>query len=278
MAYKSILTVTLGETVKPEALDSAVQIARQEGGHLDVLCLGVDRVQVGYYFDTASPALLEQGIARAREEAQAAHDAVEARLKGEDIPYAVRAAVVQIGAIAEVVGQTARYNDLVVLSKPYGGDNEVEDAAVLEAALFEGNAPVLVVPGKPMARFGKKVVIGWNESVEALSAIRAAMPILQAADEVDVAIIDPYQHSSEQADPGAELCRMLSRHDISVEASVLPKTMPKVSDVLMRHATDEGADLIVMGAYGHSRFRESILGGATRDMLAESELPVLMAH
>jgi nucleotide-binding universal stress UspA family protein len=278
MAYKTILTVTLGATIRAEALDAAVELARREGGHLDVLCLGVDRVQVGYYFDTASPAMLEQGLARAREEAEAGQAAVQKRLGAEDISWASRAAVVQIGAIAEVVGLAARYSDLVVLAKPYGGDNEVEEAAVLEAAMFEGHAPVLVMPGGDGLPLGKKVVAAWNESAEALAAIRAALPILKGADEVDVAIIDPRAHSADQGDPGAELCRMLARHGVEVEASVLARTMPRVADVLMRHAMDEGADLIVMGAYGHSRFRESIIGGATRDMLADARLPVLMAH
>jgi nucleotide-binding universal stress UspA family protein len=155
----------------------------------------------------------------------------------------------------------------------------VEAAAVLEAALFEGDAAVLVVPeaGLP-AQFGRKIVVGWNESVEALAAIRAALPLLQAADEVDVAIVDPAVHDADRSDPGGELCTMLSRHGVTVEASVLAKTMPKIADVLSRHARDEGADLLVMGAYGHSRFRQSILGGATRDTLASVTLPVLMAH
>ncbi|PWE32270.1 universal stress protein [Maritimibacter sp. 55A14] len=279
MAFKTILTVTLGDAVDTDALDAAVALTRREEGHLDILCLGVDRVQVGYYFDTASPALLEQGISQAREVAHAAKAKIEERLEGEDIAWSVRAAVVQIGAIAEVVGRTARYCDLVVLPKPYGKeDGETEAAAVLEASLFEGRAPVLVVPGALAGEIGRKVVVGWNESTESLAAVRAALPVLQAADSVDVAIIDPEAHAADRSDPGADLCRMLSRHGVAVEASVLAKTMPRVCDVLMRHATDEEADLIVMGAYGHSRFREAILGGATRDMLADATVPVLMAH
>lgn len=278
MAFKSILTVTLGSTVRPEALDAAIALAAREGGHLDVLCLGVDRVQVGYYFDTASPALVEEGIARAKGEAAGARDAVEARLQNEDIPWSVRAAVVQIGAIPDVVGHIARFNDLVILPKPYGDDREVEDVAVLESALFEGRTPVLVMPDGPVAEFGRNVVIGWNESVEALSAIRTALPVLKAADRVDVSIIGPDTHAPDQSDPGADLCRMLSRHGVEVQATVLAKTTPRVSDTLLRHAADEGADLIVMGAYGHSRFREAILGGATRNLLETTSLPIFMSH
>ncbi|MGL4280834.1 MAG: universal stress protein, partial [Albidovulum sp.] len=78
--------------------------------------------------------------------------------------------------------------------------------------------------------------------------------------------------------PGGMLSQLLSRHGIHAEVSVLAKTLPKTSEVLSRHARDIDADLIVMGAYGHSRFREAILGGTTRNMLEMAEIPVLMAH
>jgi nucleotide-binding universal stress UspA family protein len=74
------------------------------------------------------------------------------------------------------------------------------------------------------------------------------------------------------------LSQFLARHGVKAEIDVLSKTMPRVSDVLMRHVSDVNADMIVMGAYGHSRFREAILGGATRSMLEKATVPVLMAH
>ncbi|MEC9105039.1 MAG: universal stress protein, partial [Pseudomonadota bacterium] len=70
----------------------------------------------------------------------------------------------------------------------------------------------------------------------------------------------------------------LARHGVKAEIDVLAKTMPRISDMIRRHAEDTSADLIVMGGYGHSRFREAILGGATRNMLEEAEVPVLLAH
>ena len=95
---------------------------------------------------------------------------------------------------------------------------------------------------------------------------------------MNIAVIDPPQHGPERSDPGGMLCQMLVRHGVRAEVSVLAKTLPRISDVLARHVRDQNADLLVMGAYGHSRFREAILGGATRNMLEEAEVPVLMAH
>ena len=122
------------------------------------------------------------------------------------------------------------------------------------------------------------MLVAWNESVEALAAIHRALPILQAADNVRVTVIDPPAHGPERSDPGGLLSQMLARHGAKCEIDVLSRSMHRISDVINRHAADTGADLVVMGAYGHSRFREAILGGATRNMLEQSEVPVFLAH
>jgi nucleotide-binding universal stress UspA family protein len=109
-------------------------------------------------------------------------------------------------------------------------------------------------------------------------AVRRALPFLKQAQLVNIAVIDPPQHGPERSDPGGALCQMLVRHGVKAEVSVLARTMPRVSDMLNRHLRDLDADLLVMGAYGHSRFREAILGGATRNMLEMAEAPMLMAH
>jgi nucleotide-binding universal stress UspA family protein len=122
------------------------------------------------------------------------------------------------------------------------------------------------------------VVIAWNRSNEAMAAIRAALPLLKAAETVSLAVIDPPSHGAERSDPGGMLCQMLARHGVHVDVAVLAKTMPRVTDVLNRHITDQAADLLVMGAYGHSRLREALFGGATREMLQLCPIPMLMAH
>jgi nucleotide-binding universal stress UspA family protein len=122
------------------------------------------------------------------------------------------------------------------------------------------------------------VSIAWNESNESQIAVRAALPYLQAADSVQFVVNAPPTHGPTRSDPGGLLSQYLARQGVRAEIDVLAKTMPRVSDVLLRHAADTKSDLVVMGAYGHTRFREAILGGATRYMLEQTELPVLMAH
>jgi len=278
MAYKSILTIWDGRPESRPALDLAMDMVKTADGHLNVMCLGIDRVQPGLYYAGATPAIMSENIETARDEARDLEASAKHILDGSDINWSCQAMVAQISGISHIVGQAARFNDLVILPQPYGNESSEEAAAVLEAAMFEGHAPVLVCPIKAHDAPGRKVVIAWNESSEAMAAIKAALPYISAAESVDIAVIDPGRHDETQADPGAELSKMLSRHGANVTVSVLARTVPRVAEVLQRHASDFDADMIVMGAYGHSRFRESILGGATRDMLEDVTIPVLMAH
>lgn len=279
MAFKSILTIITDAAKSARQLDAAVDLARREDAHLDVLCIGVDQTQTGYYYAGATAILTQEAFNQAREEVARNEQAVRDRLAAEDIRWAVDTAVAQVGALAGPVGMLARFSDLVVLGKPYGDGRSYASEAILEAALFEGGAPVLVLPdGDFDAAFGKRVVLAWNQSNESLRAARSAIPILKAATAVNITIIDPPAHGPERSDPGGMLSQLLARHGVHAEVSVLAKTMPKASEVLSRHARDMNADLIVMGAYGHSRFREAILGGTTRNMLETTDIPVLMVH
>ena len=133
----------------------------------------------------------------------------------------------------------------------------------------------------PGARFepkSERVLIAWNDGDEALRAVRAALPLLRTAGSADIAIIDPPRTASGRPEPGGALASYLARHGIAAEVSILARTEPDIADILIRRAREIGAGLIVMGAYGHTRLREAIIGGATRHMLERARLPVLMAH
>ncbi|MBK5932630.1 universal stress protein family protein [Rhodovulum imhoffii] len=279
MAYKTILTIITDTDLVNSALDSAVTLAQREDAHLDVLCLGVDRTQTGYYYAGANAFIQQETLQKAQEDATRIEAGVKTRLERDSLKWSAEAAVAQIAGLSHLVAQRARFSDIVVMPRPYGEHRGIEDEAAVEAVMFDGQAPLLVMPEDANAAvIGRKIIIAWNQSAEALSAIRRALPLLQAAESVNIAVIDPPQHGPDRSDPGGALSQMLSRHGVRTEISVLAKTMPRVADVLRRHAQDIEADMIVMGAYGHSRFREALLGGATRHMLENTEVPVLMAH
>ncbi len=281
MAYKSILTVLTTAADAALAIGSTARLARAQDAHLDILVLGVDRTQLGYSYIGTGAVLMEVALERAENEARETEAAVRAALAAEadGLRWGLEAAVTQLGALTELVAQRARFADIVVLARPYGPGKGNESEAVVEAALFEGRVPVLVLPESGLATATpRRVVLAWNQSAEALTAARQALPLLKAADTVDITVVDPPPHGPERSDPGGMLCQMLVRHGAHAEVSVLARSMPRISEVLARHITDVNADLLVMGAYGHSRFREAILGGATRNMLEKAQVPVLMAH
>jgi nucleotide-binding universal stress UspA family protein len=281
MAYKSLLTIATSPAGLSAPISAAAQLAIRSDAHLDLLALGVDRTQVGYSYVGSGAVVIAAAMDRAEESARDTEKAVNAAL-GEQAPglrSAVETAVCQLGALTEVVSSRARYADLVVLAQPYGAGRGIEDEATLEAALFDGMCPVLVVPEKGMPNTDpRRIVVAWNQSREALVAARRAMPFLKRADAVSIVVIDPPAHGPERSDPGGLLCQLMVRHGVRAEVTVLARTLPRVSDVLARHLRDVNADMLVMGAYGHSRLREAILGGATRDMLEGAELPVFLAH
>jgi len=279
MAFRTITTVLTDPEANAASLKTAMELASRENAHLDVLCLGLDRTQPGFYYAGANAMVVQDNLTQAREDSERLEDYARGLLQGADFNWAATGVSAQMVALNGLIAHRTRFSDLVVLPRPYGEGRSHDFEAITEAAMFDGDAPVLIQPdGMDWPDQVRTVLVGWNESMEALRAIRAALPLLQRAENVNITIVDPPQHGPERSDPGGALSQMLSRHGVRPEVSVLSKTLPRICDVLTRHAGDIGADLVVMGAYGHSRFRESILGGATRNMLELAEVPVLMAH
>lgn len=279
MAYKTLFSVVTDTALADPVLDQAAAMAKAWDAHLEVLCMGLDRTQVGFYYAGGNAMILQETITRAQEEAREVEAYVSKKLAKTDIRWSVDSGVAQLADMGRHIAQRARFTDLAILPKPYGDKRGAELEPIVEAAMFDGGIPVLIMPeNKPMPPIINRIVLGWNEGDEALAAARAALPLLMQASSVRIVVIDPPTHGPSRSDPGGQLSQFLARHGVFCEIDLLSKTLPRVSDVLIRHATDANADLIVMGAYGHSRFREAILGGATREMLEHATLPVLLAH
>lgn len=279
MAYKTLFSVITDTALAGPVLDQAIAMATAWDAHLDVLCMGLDRTQAGFYYAGANALILQETITRAQEEARDVEAHVKKILQASDIRWSLDSGVAQLADMGRHVAQRARFSDLAILPQPYGDKRGVELEPILESAMFDGTAPVLMVPGDASVLTApKRILLAWNESDEALVAARSALPLLMQADTVRIVVVNPPAHSPTRSDPGGLLSQYLSRHGVNCEIDVLSKTLPRVSDVILRHATDTDSDLIVMGAYGHSRFREAILGGATRNMLEHAKIPVFLAH
>ncbi len=279
MSYKTIAIVISDEVGDKVALQAAVTLANREGGHLDVYCLGIDPVRYDMAPMGASPALTISGNGEAQARAKTLLDWAQARLKGALPPTSVQKMVVTSAGLDAAIARVVRYSDLIIASQPYGEGSTQLQTIILEAALFGTGAPVMIIPRttSDIAALNR-VMVAWDESTQALEAVRKALPALKSATRAEIVMINPPSHSPERSDPGGVICVMLARHGVKADVAILAKTMPHVAEVINRHAQDHAIDLIVMGAYGHSRFRESLTGGATRDMLETAKVPILMAH
>ncbi|WP_368185236.1 universal stress protein [Aestuariibius sp. HNIBRBA575] len=279
MGYKSVSIIVTDQATDAAPLASARAVADRCDGHLDVHCLGVDPARYEPLPAGSAAIIMETGVAEARAQAGELVDWVNAIIP-QDIPnVAVEGVIMPHLGLDSGIGRIARYSDLIVCAKPYGKGATPLQVSVLEAALFGTRAPVLVCNSDAEAPVNpRRILLAWDESAEALSAMRYAMPLMQAADRVDVVMVDPPSHSPERSDPGGAVTLMLARHGVRAEVSILSRTLPRVSECLSRFAKEHNCDMIVMGAYGHSRLREAVLGGPTRDMLEQSEIPLFMAH
>jgi len=174
----------------------------------------------------------------------------------------------------------ARYADLIVLGQ---FDASAGVPGLLpsfpESVLMNCVRPVLVVPS--IYRFStlpSQAIVAWDGSMTAARAITGALPLLKRADKVCVVVFNPSERSDAHGEqPGADMALYLSRQGVPVEVMVR-ETPSEAGEALLSLCADEGADLLVMGAFGHTRFRELLLGGATRTVLGSMTVPVLMAH
>lgn len=178
------------------------------------------------------------------------------------------------------VSMQARYADVVVLSQP---DPNAPLPRVrsdfTEYVLLNCVRPVLVVPHQGLAGpIASRLTVAWNGSTDAVRAITSALPMLRRAQEVSLIVLNADEAANMHGDdPGADIALYLARHRVKVDVTAM-ETRADIGEALLSFAADKHCDMLVMGAYGHSRFREILLGGATRSVLATSRIALWMAH
>ncbi len=176
--------------------------------------------------------------------------------------------------VTEIIGLHARYVDLTVTGQDTQ-EREPFEISTIDLVLRSGR-PVLVTPYDAAYKpIGKRIAVAWNGNREAARAVSDAMPLLVAADRVEVVSIAADIPSDV---PGADIATHLAQHGVSVELKLLADTANDPGATLLDYVGDSGADMIVMGAYGRSRLSEWVFGGVTRHVLREMRVPVLMSH
>ncbi|PWS39191.1 universal stress protein [Falsiroseomonas bella] len=280
MAIRDIL-VHLDATPRAAArLDLAAQLAQRLQAHLTglfVLDIPIPAFAGGEIAGAAAVADLIEGMrAAGLEDAAKVEATFREKLRREGLAGEWRLAEGITGGELALHG---RYADLVVVGQS-GPEDATVGSAAIEAALFQTGRPVLVVPhAGPVASLGKRVLVGWNASREASRALHDALPLIATAESVTVLTINAEPGAdSHGEEPGADIARHLARHGLQVTVRRIVGAEISAGDMLLNEAADLGADLLVMGGYGHSRFREFMLGGATRTLLGQMTVPVLMSH
>jgi nucleotide-binding universal stress UspA family protein len=278
MSYKTIVVHLDAGALRAQTLEVAFEQADRFDAHLVCLYAPGPSVIPSSALAEIGPAAFEldarnrkaaaQAVQESFREISALHPAVKCEWRSSD------------GDAVAAASLSARYADLVIAGQPQPMGTGGMPAGFGADLVLSVRRPVLFVPyAGRFPSVGKRVLVAWNASPEAARALRDALPILERASRVEVTAFDPDAFDSHHGDiPGADIGLFLARHGIKVTVSQQTGTDLDVGLQLLSHAADCSADLIVMGAYGHSRLREWILGGVTRTLLEAMTVPVLMSH
>ena len=276
MAIKDILVHIDNSRSCSQRTRLAIELAQGYDAHLTGVYI-VPRLTVPPYAEVYVPSTIYETQAEL-EKGQTA-----------EAEKAFRYAVQQVGLnyewrvvddpIINSVSLHSHYADLVIVGQEDPDDPRYVPIVTPDDLVMRAGRPVLVVPYIGVqGRFARHVMVAWNGGREAVRAVHDAIPIMQRAEQVEVVSINPIAPGSEERIPSADICRHLARHGITANAQTIQARDIEVGDILLSRMADEGIDLLVMGAYGHSRFREMVLGGATKHILSSMTSPVLMSH
>jgi nucleotide-binding universal stress UspA family protein len=278
MAFKNLLVHLDDRKSCAGRVAAAVTLAEAHGAHLAGLYIAADPILPANLRAEAPPEYVrmlwdQQKEAMAEAERRFKETLRKAGLKGE-----CRTAHMPSSLVPSTISMHARYADLVLLGQPEPDARGEYQSSNAEDVIMASGRPALVVPyigaGETL---GRRIMIAWDGGREAARAVADAMPLLEAADRVGVCVINP-KSGNHGAEPGADIALHLARHGIKVEVQHLEVRDMSVADTILSRMADQDIDLLVMGAYGHSRIREWVLGGTTRQIFAQMTVPVLMSH
>ncbi len=278
MGLKDILVHIDNRKQVPARLQAAINLALAHRAHLIGLYVITQPYIPSHIKVQISTDVLEAQAAAVREQAARAEamfraQAEEAGIAGEWL--------CEEGDRIDVLREQARLCDLAVIGQHDPDASEIPGPVdIPDHVILSAGRPVLVVPHVgTYPSIGKRVMVAWDGSLPATRAVNDALPILRGAEMVNVITVDPHD-GSDDADrkPGERICRHLARHGIAARSQHFRANDIGTGNVILSRAADEGADLIVIGAYGHARWRELVLGGVTLHMLKHMTVPVLMSH
>lgn len=280
MTYKTIVAVLSAAEDAGKVTDHALTLARRTGGHV----IGIHAeapvvVTLIAPMEYPDPNAVLQLQERAQQQSRDVERAFRSRCERDDIPYEWRLFTGTAGYASAGVIESARSADIVIAGQfdPNSDGPAQED---IEDLLYESGRPLYLVSNAPAGPEAiDKILIAWNGSREAARAVFDALPFLKAAKDVEIFAVDPPESAMQSSDfAGAELAATLARHGIRSMVASGSSGGLSVAEALNRRATEIDANLIVMGAYSHSRLRERLFGGVTSAMMRGARVPTLMSR
>ncbi len=267
--------------MRPDQPDSLVQSALDFCGdaHLEVLVIAKAAPPPTTPYDVVNSTTWMETNEAARNLAQERAEEIEKLLAKSGQSGGVTPHVAGHVHLADLAANAGRYADVVLM--PQGSErHRAMDHAVQTGALFESGTPMLLwSEGQKPTMAPETVIIAWRATPECAHAVRAALPMLAKAKAVHAVLIDPMPSARGHGpEPGVNLASYLAHHGIQVDVLSIPSEGRTVAQILNQQVTEKGADMIVMGGYGHSRLRERFFGGTTQDMLSKPPCPILLAH
>jgi nucleotide-binding universal stress UspA family protein len=278
---KDILVHIPTERPMRPVIDGSVSLAKDFGAHLDAVAIGYISTSAAYVVNgsaaAAVAAVFEMEQERAAERASAALGVFEAEARRAGISYATRSIADMPGEASISIGATARLYDLAVVLQSET-EQHTYDNTISTEILFQAGGPVLFIPHIFRGEFkAKRIGICWDGSRLAARALRDARPMLAQADTLFAISINSAESAPADASAGV-LADHLARQGLRIRIVDLPAASSDIQPSILSVAADEGLDMLVMGAYGHSKLREGILGGVTRGMFRTMTVPTLMSH
>lgn len=280
MSYKTIVAVLSAAEDAGKVTDHALALARRTGGHVVGIHaespVVVTLIAPMEYPDPSAVLDLQE---RARRQSREVEQAFRSRCERDDISYEWRLFTGTAGYASAGVIDSARGADIVIAGQ-FDPDADGPAQEDIEDLLYESGRPVYLVSNAPAGPEPiDRVLLAWNGSKESARAAFDALPFLTAAKEVEIFTVDPPENSMQSREfCGAELAATLARHGIKTTVASRGSERHSVAETVNHRATEIGADLIVMGAYSHSRLRQRLFGGVTSAMMRHARVPVLMSR
>lgn len=259
-------------------IECSVALAADLGARIDAIACGYQPVVADFSFDGAAAvaALAEAQYKRALEQATGVLVMFEREAKLSNVQFSSHAYSLLPAEIRGMIGEWSRLRDLTIVSQPEPGRPTLDELAP-EAALVDSSGPVLIVPYVHQGRLNpSRIAICWDGSRPAARAVKDATQFIERAESVDILAVNEAADATEIS--STALVAFLARRNVTATVQGLTADRAIIHDILLSAATDCGANLLVMGSYGHSRLREAIFGGVTRGMLQSMPVPVLMSH